>query len=51
MAKAKEEKKKTCFIVMPITTPESLYSNYNGDEDHFIHVMDCLFIPAIEAAG
>ena len=36
---------------MPISTrPDSLES-YNQDEDHFLHVLECLFIPAIEASN
>jgi DNA-binding XRE family transcriptional regulator len=36
---------------MPISTrPDSLES-YNQDVDHFLHVLDCLFIPAIEASN
>ncbi len=40
-----------CFIVMPIMTPEGYVEAYGGDEDHFRHVLDCLFIPAVEEAG
>lgn len=36
---------------MPISTPKSLLSIYRDDSDHFIHVLDHLFIPAIEKAG
>ena len=43
--------RKKCFIIMPITTPEALVREYNGDPDHFTHVLDCLFSPAIEKAG
>lgn len=42
---------KTCFIIMPITTPKDLVETYNNDPDHFEHVMEVLFIPAVEAAG
>lgn len=42
---------KTCFIAMPISTPEHLVKDYGGDPDHFRHVLDCLFMPAVEAAG
>lgn len=45
------EKKKTCFIIMPITTPESLQDRYRDGSDHFRHVLDCLLIPSVEAAG
>jgi len=50
----KEEKakdKKKCFIIMPITTPEQSRQDYSGDPEHFKHVLDHLFIPAIENAG
>ena len=43
--------KKTCFIIMPITTPETLLDRYDNDEDHFIHVLEHLHMPAVEAAG
>ena len=36
---------------MPITTPSSAISIYNDDKDHFKHVLECLFIPAVEQAG
>ena len=36
---------------MPITTPESLVSTYHGDKEHFLHVLEELFIPAVDAAG
>ena len=39
-----------CFIIMPITTPENCVDIY-GDPDHFKHVLDHLFIPAVEAAN
>lgn len=39
-----------CFIIMPITTPESNIELYSSDEDHFKHVLEHLFIPAIEKA-
>lgn len=45
-----EETKKTCFVIMPITTPDS-YIDVYGDKDHFIHVFQCLFEPAIIKAG
>lgn len=38
-----------CFIIMPITTPDPAV--YQGDDDHFKHVLENLFIPAVEAAG
>lgn len=42
---------KECFIIMPITTPEGMISEYRDGIDHFQHVLDCLFIPSIEKAG
>lgn len=45
-----EETAKTCFVIMPITTPDS-YIDVYGDRDHFIHVFQCLFEPAIIKAG
>lgn len=45
-----EETEKTCFVIMPITTPDSYRDTYR-DNDHFTHVGECLFKPAIEKAG
>lgn len=42
---------KECFIIMPITTPELLIKEYRDGAEHFKHVLECLFIPAIEKAG
>jgi hypothetical protein len=42
---------KECFIIMPITTPEKKIKEYRDGAAHFKHVLDCLFIPAIEKAG
>ena len=39
-----------CFI-MPITTPDNFLSSYRGDKDHFKHVLDVLFEPAIAELG
>jgi len=47
----KEEEKKDCFIIMPITTPKEMVEVYNGDTEHFKHVLESLFIPAIDKAG
>ncbi len=38
-----------CFIVMPISTLDPLA--YSNDAHHFQHVLDHLFIPAVEKAG
>lgn len=45
-----KEKKKTCFILMPITMPKHLKDKYE-DENHFSHILNHLFIPAIEEVG
>ena len=42
---------KTCFIIMPISTPPDSLESYNQDVDHFLHVLDCLFIPAVEVSN
>lgn len=49
MAKSNNEEK--CFIIMPITTPDHLIDKYKDDADHFSHVLDCLFTPALKNAG
>lgn len=36
---------------MPISTPKVLQPQYGGDTEHFKHVLDHLFTPAIEEAG
>jgi len=35
---------------MPITTPESIFEQY-GDKEHFKHVFDHLFVPALNVGG
>ena len=40
-----------CFIIMPLTTPELMIERYSGDRDHFRHVLQHLFTPAVENAG
>lgn len=45
------EDTKTCFIAMPITTHEHEAERYGGDADHWNHVMETIFVPAIERAG
>lgn len=42
---------KKCFIIMPVSTPHELVSEYNDDSEHFLNVMEQLFIPAIKEAG
>lgn len=41
---------KTCFVAMPVTTPESYVDNL-GDSEHFAHVLEHLFKPALEQVG
>lgn len=43
--------KEKCFMIMPISTPEAFIPVYRDGKEHFKHVLDCLFIPAIEKAG
>jgi nucleoside 2-deoxyribosyltransferase len=43
--------KKNCFIIMPITTPKHLLVKYNNDKEHFLHVLNHLFIPVLENLG
>lgn len=38
----------TCFVIMPLTTVNAHL--YAGDENHFEHVLDYLFAPAVERA-
>ncbi len=40
----------TCFIAMPITTHPDEAGLY-GDPDHWTHVIEHLFVPAVEKAG
>jgi hypothetical protein len=46
-----EASMKTCFIIMPISTIEDSLEVYGGDIDHFGHVLECLFIPAVDACN
>lgn len=41
----------TCFIAMPITTSEREAELYSKDTSHWAHVLDVLFVPAVDAAG
>src|SRR3954469_15870026 len=36
---------------MPLTTPPTALDAYSGDPDHFLHVLDYLFAPAVADAG
>ena len=39
-----------CFVVMPVSTPELWVQRYN-DQDHFRHVLDHLFTPALTSVN
>lgn len=41
---------KTCFIAMPVRTTEAQAEAF-GDANHWKHIMDSLFVPAVKAAG
>jgi len=41
----------SCFIIMPISTPNEWVEAYKGDNHHFEHVLMHLFIPAIKNLG
>jgi hypothetical protein len=36
---------------MPVSTSKDVAADHSGDEAHFVHVLDHLFVPAIEKAG
>ena len=38
----KDTKKKTCFIIMPISTPGHLQGICRDAAEHFEHVLDCI---------
>lgn len=40
-----------CFVIMPISTPITSLADYGGDAEHFRHVLDHLFEPAVTQAG
>lgn len=42
---------KTCFIIIPISTPEGVREKYRDGADHFTHVLECFTVKAVEAAG
>ncbi|KQQ65717.1 hypothetical protein [Microbacterium sp. Leaf320] len=44
-------RKPRCFIAMPITTRADDVGRFDGDSDHWIHVMETIFVPAVEKAG
>ena len=48
---ADDGRQPTCFVIMPITTPKHAIELYDGDADHFRHVLENLFGPALEDLG
>ena len=50
MVDNENKERKTCFVVMPVTTP-AMYADHNSDPDHFAHILCELFIPALESLG
>lgn len=50
MSSTTETTRPGCFVIMPITT-SAAYADRYDDQDHFTHVMDHLFTPALERAG
>jgi hypothetical protein len=44
-------KASTCFIIMPVSMPNEALELYTRDIDHFTHVLEHLFTPAIEKIG
>jgi len=41
----------TCFVAMPVATRPADIERYGGDDDHWLHVLDTIFEPALKAAG
>lgn len=50
MSTEPQDARPTCFMAMPISTRPNEAETY-GDESHWAHVMESLFVVAIEAAG
>lgn len=48
---AQPKARRKCFIVMPITTPPGWEKEYADGKEHFAHVLEYLFVPAVEQAG
>lgn len=42
---------KSCFIAMPVTTSRADAERYRGDDAHWLHVLESVFVPAVEQAG
>lgn len=43
--------RRQCFVAMPISTPPASLAAYRNDNNHFAHVLEHLFVPAIHRAG
>ena len=50
MTQPKNGAGKTCFVVMPVSTP-AFYAESFSDPEHFPHVLTHLFCPALEELG
>ncbi|MEA1263282.1 hypothetical protein MicroSTF_09615 [Microbacterium sp. STF-2] len=48
---ARDTRQPRCFIAMPISTRTEDAERFGGDAEHWIHVMETIFVPAIEKAG
>ena len=42
---------KTCFIAMPVSTSRADTERYRDDDQHWMHVLEGIFVPAVVAAG
>lgn len=51
MVNAGSSGKPSCFVAMPITLRAEDLDTYDGDADHWSHVMESLFVKAIDEAG
>ena len=40
-----------CLVIMPISSPKESTALYGNDSNHFRHVLNHLFQPAVENAG
>lgn len=45
------EPKRSCFVAMPLTVADDELKLYSDDSEHYFHVLDYLFAPAVEQAG
>ena len=47
----KEKESLKAFIIMPVSTPGESVSLYQNDSEHFNHVLEHIFVPALAKAG